>query len=162
MTVSFHKFGAFFPNTGHLLDTGKDGGMNYAVNVPLRDGMDDASYKSMFEPIMSSVMECYRPEAIVLQCGADSLAGDRIGPFNLSMRGHANCVQFMKSFNVPLMILGGGGYTVNNVARTWAFETAVCCGEDIGPELPDVSSGLNRKDYHHVSTLIVFFQIRFG
>jgi histone deacetylase 1/2 len=56
-------------------------------------------------------MEWYRPNAIVLQCGSDSLAGDRIGPFNLSMKGHAECVKFVKSFGLPLLLLGGGGYT---------------------------------------------------
>ena len=32
-------------------------------------------------------MDVYRPSAIVLQCGADSLAGDRLGCFNLSLKG---------------------------------------------------------------------------
>ncbi|CAI8020593.1 Histone deacetylase 6 [Geodia barretti] len=32
-------------------------------------------------------MEVYRPSAVVLQCGADSLAGDRLGCFNLSLKG---------------------------------------------------------------------------
>jgi histone deacetylase 1/2 len=41
--------------------------------------------------------------------GTDSLAGDRLGVFNLSSDGHAACVEFMKSFNLPLMLLGGGG-----------------------------------------------------
>jgi histone deacetylase 1/2 len=41
----------------------------------------------VFQPIISQVMEWYRPEAIVLQCGADSLAGDKLGCFNLSMEG---------------------------------------------------------------------------
>ena len=38
--------------------------------------------------VMSRVMEVYRPSAIVLQCGADSLAGDRLGCFNLSLKGY--------------------------------------------------------------------------
>lgn len=33
-------------------------------------------------------MEFYQPTAIVLQCGADSLANDRLGCFNLSTKGH--------------------------------------------------------------------------
>ena len=45
----------------------------------------------------------------------DSLSGDRLGPFNLSMRGHANCVNFVRSLGVPMMVLGGGGYTIRNV-----------------------------------------------
>lgn len=32
-------------------------------------------------------MEWYRPGAVILQCGADSLAEDKLGVFNLSMRG---------------------------------------------------------------------------
>lgn len=37
--------------------------------------------------IISKVVETYQPGAIVLQCGADSLAGDRLGCFNLSIDG---------------------------------------------------------------------------
>ena len=39
--------------------------------------------------------------------------------------GHAKCVEYMKSFNLPLLMLGGGGYTIRNVARCWTYETAV-------------------------------------
>ena len=62
-------------------------------------------------------MERYQPEAIVLQCGADSLSGDRLGCFNLSLRGHAECVNYVRSFNIPTLVLGGGGYTIRNVSR---------------------------------------------
>lgn len=75
-------------------------------------------------------MNWYRPGAIVLQCGADSLAGDRLGCFNLSHKGHAACVQFVKRYGLPTLILGGGGYTIRNVARCWALETAACIGQD--------------------------------
>ena len=61
-----------------------------SVNFPLRDGMDDESYQSIFQPVMGKVMEVYRPEAVVLQCGADSLAGDRLGCFNLTLKGNSS------------------------------------------------------------------------
>ncbi len=144
MTVSFHKYGEYFPGTGELRDIGVGQGKNYAVNFPLRDGIDDRSYKSIFEPVIKAVMEYYRPEAIVLQCGGDSLSGDRLGCFNLSMRGHANCVNFVKSFNLPTLVLGGGGYTMRNVSRTWAYETGALVGETLGPQLP-------YNDYYEVS-----------
>ena len=89
-------------------------------------GIDDESYQSLFKPIMGKVMEIFRPGAVVLQCGADSLSGDRLGCFNLSIKGHAECVRYMRSFNVPLLLLGGGGYTIRNVARCWCFEV-MCC-----------------------------------
>ncbi|EPE09495.1 histone deacetylase rpd3 [Ophiostoma piceae UAMH 11346] len=136
MTCSFHKYGEYFPGTGELRDIGIGSGKNYAVNFPLRDGIDDKSYKSIFEPVISAVMTYYQPDAVVLQCGGDSLSGDRLGCFNLSMRGHANCVDFVRSFGLPTLVLGGGGYTMRNVARTWAYETGRLVGVEMNSVLP--------------------------
>ncbi|RUS17462.1 hypothetical protein BC937DRAFT_89942 [Endogone sp. FLAS-F59071] len=52
------------------------------------------------------------------------------------MKGHANCVSFVKKFNLPTLVLGGGGYTMRNVSRAWAYETGVVVGQDIGPDMP--------------------------
>ncbi|KAK4249433.1 histone deacetylase [Corynascus novoguineensis] len=136
MTVSFHKYGEYFPGTGELRDIGIGNGKHYAVNFPLRDGIDDTTYKTIFEPVIEAVMKYYQPEAVVLQCGGDSLSGDRLGCFNLSMRGHANCVNFVRSFGLPTLVLGGGGYTMRNVARTWAYETGRLVGVEMDPVLP--------------------------
>ena len=43
------------------------GGKYYSVNVPLRDGINDESYQSIFVPVMRKVMELYQPTALVLQ-----------------------------------------------------------------------------------------------
>ncbi|KAL3152707.1 hypothetical protein ABBQ38_012298 [Trebouxia sp. C0009 RCD-2024] len=137
MTVSFHKYGDFFPGTGSVEDVGIGDGKHYSVNVPLQEGMDDESYRFMFEPIMQKVMEVFQPEAIVVCGGADSLSGDRLGCFNLSLEGHAGCMEFLAKFGVPMLILGGGGYTLRNVARCWCFETSRCLGLDLDDHLPD-------------------------
>ena len=168
MTVSFHKFGEYFPGTGDLQvgkfrlttekiderkfqDIGAGRGKYYSVNFPLRDGIDDDCYETIFRPVISKVMETYQPHAIVLQCGADSLSGDRLGCFNLTLKGnliiaverandhlhtttlagHGKCVEFIKSFNLPLLLLGGGGYTIRNVARVWTSETAIALSQEI-------------------------------
>ena len=54
MTCSFHKYGEFFPGTGDLKDIGYNKGRNYSVNVPLRDGINDDNYRSVFEPVRRS------------------------------------------------------------------------------------------------------------
>jgi len=87
MTVSFHKYGEYFPGTGDLRDIGAGKGKYYSVNFPLRDGIDDEVYETIFQPVMTKVMEMYQPGAVVLQCGADSLTGDRLGCFNLTLKG---------------------------------------------------------------------------
>uniref|UniRef100_A0A8C3NSN2 Histone deacetylase n=1 Tax=Cyanoderma ruficeps TaxID=181631 RepID=A0A8C3NSN2_9PASS len=184
MTVSFHKYGNyFFPGTGDMYEVGAESGRYYCLNVPLRDGIDDQSYKHLFQPVINQVVDYYQPTCIVLQvrtnpcahtslpseaaegsegcvcvtfcplvwiwravpksfcfsvpqCGADSLGCDRLGCFNLSIRGHGECVEYVKSFNIPLLVLGGGGYTVRNVARCWTYETSLLVDEPISDELP--------------------------
>ncbi len=68
--------------------------------------------------------------------GSDSLAGDRLGVFNLSSHGHAACVAYMRAFGLPLLLLGGGGYTLVNVARCWALEAGVALGAPMDDALP--------------------------
>lgn len=147
----------YFQGTGDLRDIGAGKGKYYAVNIPLRDGMDDESYESIFVPIISKVMETFQPSAVVLQCGADSLTGDRLGCFNLTVKGHGKCVEFVKKYNLPFMMVGGGGkqfnlfsclsgicnflssssgYTIRNVSRAWTYETSVALGSEIANELP--------------------------
>ena len=55
---------------------------------------------------------------------------------NSAISPPSECVKFMKELGIPIMVLGGGGYTVRNVARCWCHETAVLLGEDINSELP--------------------------
>ncbi|OAG31850.1 histone deacetylase 1/2 [Nematocida displodere] len=136
MTISFHMHGEFFPGTGAVTDTGVEKGRGYSINVPLNSGIDDHTYQSIFQPIVGSSVEKFRPNVIVLQCGADSLAGDRLGCFNLTHRGHSSCVEFVKKLNIPVLVLGGGGYTISNVSRAWAYETAILADVEIPCEIP--------------------------
>ncbi|KAJ6245406.1 histone deacetylase 3 [Anaeramoeba flamelloides] len=76
--------------------------------------------------------------AIVMQCGADFLVGDRLGCFNLEIKGHGKCVSYVKSLNTPLLILGGGRYTPRNVAKCWTYETALLTdNSDLSEKLPE-------------------------
>jgi histone deacetylase 1/2 len=133
---SLHKYGDFFPGTGHIKDTGAKEGTGFSVNAPLTSGITDDAYERLFKPVMAKIMEVYRPGAIVLQCGADSLTGDRLGCFNLSLKGHAECCAYVKSFNIPTLVLGGGGYTIRNVARCWAYETSVLLDTEVSNDIP--------------------------
>ncbi|KAF2840941.1 histone deacetylase 3 [Patellaria atrata CBS 101060] len=142
MTLSYHKYAPneFFPGTGGLDETGpKDTyneGAHHSLNVPLKDGIDDHEYKELFKVVTGHVIEAYKPQAIVIQCGADSLGGDRLGRFNLNITAHGYCVEFVKATHLPLLIIGGGGYTPRNVARTWTHETALCVGAQLHDDLP--------------------------
>lgn len=137
MTLSFHKYnGDYFPGTGNVDEIGTGDGKHYSLNVPLRDGIEDDAYIRLFKCIVEPVLASYEPGAIVLQCGADSLGCDRLGCFNLNTKAHAECVRFVKSFNIPMMVVGGGGYTPRNVSRLWCLETSVCLDVQLESRLP--------------------------
>ncbi|PKC72528.1 histone deacetylase [Rhizophagus irregularis] len=126
MTVSFHKYdGSFFPGTGNTSEIGCG-----------LDGIDDNSYVTLFKEVMLDVRDHYQPSVVVLQCGADSLGKDRLGGFNISIKAHGECVRFIKSWQVPLLVLGGGGYRIPNVARCWTYETGILLDTELQSELP--------------------------
>ena len=70
MTVSFHRYGNYFPGTGSPSEIGFGHGKYHTLNVPFNQGLNDGQFWSVFEPVMRKVMESYQPGAIVLQCGA--------------------------------------------------------------------------------------------
>ena len=55
----------------------------------------------------------------------------------LDFKKQFQCFIFLHlQFKIPLLVLGGGGYTVRNVARCWTYETSICTGQDLAAELP--------------------------
>lgn len=61
-----------------------------------------------------------------VQSGGNLLAGDRSSDFNLvTANSHVNCLRIVHGFNLPLIMLGGGGMNMANTAKLWAYETAV-------------------------------------
>lgn len=115
---------------------GQGDGKYYALNVPLKIGCGNAAYGYLFPQIVDKVMETYRPDVIWMQCGADSLQGDLIGGFNMDLKGHGSNVTHMMKYNIPMVLVGGGGYTVQNVARAWAYETSLALNKEIPDRLP--------------------------
>ncbi|CAD2220954.1 histone deacetylase 1/2 [Angomonas deanei] len=131
-TLSLHKFGeSFFPGTGAAVDVGVDRGEYYTMNLNLWDGINDFFYTAIFQHALREVVSRFSPDVIVLQCGADSLAEDRIGLFNLSSWGHGCCVEQVRNCEIPMLVVGGGGYTIRNVAKLWAYETGILCGHKV-------------------------------
>lgn len=142
LTLSLHKFDKafFFPGTGGLDETGPDDprnpGAHHSLNAPLKDGIDDEQYIWLFKKLAGEAVAKFQPTAIVLQCGADSLGGDRLGKFNLNIRAHGECLSYIQATGLPLLVVGGGGYTARNVARLWCHETSLIVGADLRDELP--------------------------
>ena len=133
-TLSFHQYDPdnnFFPGTGGLEEIGEHHGQHCSINVPLKPGCTDSKFLFLFNKVLADTIETFRPDAIFMQCGADSLRGDTIGAFNMTIRGHSRAVKTVLGYNIPTVFSGGGGYCVENVARCWAYESLVITGKGL-------------------------------
>lgn len=142
-TLSFHQFDpdkGFFPGSGNYNEIGQDQGLFCSINAPLKEGLSDNNFTFIFKNTVDKTIECFQPDVIWMQCGADSLQGDTIGCFNLSIQAHAEAIRHVMKKNIPIVFNGGGGYHVENVVRCWTYETmAICQTEDDDMMLPEES-----------------------
>eukprot|EP00072_Mus_musculus_P063757 XP_011245972.1 PREDICTED: histone deacetylase 8 isoform X2 [Mus musculus] len=138
MTVSLHKFSpGFFPGTGDMSDVGLGKGRYYSVNVPIQDGIQDEKYYHICESVLKEVYQAFNPKAVVLQLGADTIAGDPMCSFNMTPVGIGKCLKYVLQWQLATLILGGGGYNLANTARCWTYLTGVILGKTLSSEIPD-------------------------
>jgi len=114
-TLSIHESGRW-PYSGAIGD--RAGGS--ARNLPVPRGFNDSEMDLLMESVVLPLGEQLRPEAVVLQCGADGLADDPMSGLALSNRALWHVVQGLRDMAPRLLVLGGGGYNPWAVARCWA------------------------------------------
>ena len=128
LTISIHEDGRW-PYTGRAEE--RAGGS--ARNLPVPPGFNDSELAFLIEAAVLPLLTRFRPAALVLQCGADALADDPMSGLDLSNRAYFDAVAALMGVAPRLLVLGGGGYTMRNVARCWCYET----GRLLGMDLPD-------------------------
>ena len=112
-----------FPGTGHPNETGKGAAAGTKLNIPVEPGSDDEKFVSEFSKVEEFVDNA-KPELIILQCGADSLAGDPITHLQYSSKAHRHAADVLhrlahKHCMGRIIGLGGGGYNRNNIGAAW-------------------------------------------
>ncbi|KAJ1919121.1 hypothetical protein H4219_002170 [Mycoemilia scoparia] len=105
--------------TGSINEDGKGKGKNFNLNIPLKAGLTDAAFTRIFERIMAKVFNFFSPQAVVVQCGCDGLSGDPNKIWNLTSEGYIQAINSIVQTKLPLLLVGGGGYSTPDVARCW-------------------------------------------
>jgi acetoin utilization protein AcuC len=119
-----HQDGNYlYPGTGHAWETGKDAAAGTKLNIAMPPGAGDARFLEEWERVEAHLV-AFRPQFFLLQCGADSLAGDPIANlrYTAAAHGHAAkrlCVLADQYAEGRLMVFGGGGYNRTNLALAW-------------------------------------------
>ena len=73
----------------------------------------------------------------MLQCGADAVAEDPLSRLALSNNAHWGAVAALRDMAPRLLVLGGGGYNVEAVARCWALAYGVMSEQEFPERIPD-------------------------
>ncbi|KAF2361709.1 Histone deacetylase domain [Trinorchestia longiramus] len=138
MTTSLHlKEDGFFPGTGHSEDLGHGEGQYFTLNVPYKAGISNQSFVDIVKCIIEGPLKTFSPGSVVVQCGGDALALDKLGGANLTLEGYAGALSLLLDLQLPTLLLGGGGYEPSNVARLWTYLTAVVLGVEVDSEIPE-------------------------
>ncbi|MCB8879384.1 acetoin utilization protein AcuC [Acidisoma cellulosilytica] len=131
LTVSIHEAGRW-PHTGLIGD--RAGGS--ARNLPVLAGYNDTEARFLLHEAVLPLIQRFRPQAIMLQCGADSLEEDPLARLSLSNNAYWAAVAAVMPLSPRLILLGGGGYNPFTVARCWAGIWATVNGFQIPEILP--------------------------
>jgi len=122
--ADIHEDGRFlYPGTGHAGETGQGDAFGKKLNIPLAPGAGDSDFFDAWERVEAHVAS-HRPEIILLQCGADGLAGDPLAHLHYSNAPHAHAARRLRALadqmsQGRLMAFGGGGYDLGNLAAAW-------------------------------------------
>ena len=137
LTVSLHESGQFlFPGTGEVDGLGRGEGEGYAANVPLAPYTDDETYLWVFDQVVPPLVHAFRPDILVVQLGVDTHYLDPITHMALTTHGFLSLVERVRQLPGRLIALGGGGYDLEVVARSWTLAFAALAGLPTPEEIP--------------------------
>src|SRR5437899_6758971 len=138
LTISLHESGrTLFPGTGFADERGEGKGLGYSINVALPAYTDDAAYLRAFEAVVPPLVDRYRPDVLVTQQGIDPHFTDPLTHLQLSTRSRERIVRHIRDTPYPWVAMGGGGYSLDAVRRTWSIEYLVMLGADVPEDLHD-------------------------
>ncbi len=125
IVVDIHEDGRFlYPGTGHARETGRGEAAGTKLNLPLPPGAGDDEFFAAWEEGIAHLRR-FRPQFLILQAGADGLAGDPLADLKFTPAVHARATRDLRKLademcGGRLMAFGGGGYALRNLAAAWS------------------------------------------
>lgn len=124
MFADIHEDGRYlYPGTGSRSETGRGEARGTKLNIPMPPGAEDAAFFSAWEEV-EAYLAANPPQLLLLNCGADSLAGDPITHLAYSENAHGHAASRLRELaerycEGRVLGMGGGGYNRTNLARAW-------------------------------------------
>jgi acetoin utilization protein AcuC len=131
LMISVHEENRW-PRTGRITDRG----VGQVFNLPVPRGLHDDDMALIRDALILPAVAGFRPDAIVLQCGADAVLEDPQSRLCLSNNTHWAIVAALRPLAPRYLVLGGGGYNPWSVGRLWTGVWATLAGAEIPDRLP--------------------------
>lgn len=122
--ADIHEDGRYlYPGTGAAHETGTGAARGTKLNIPMPPGAGDEEFRAAWQRVEDHV-EAAKPQFILFQCGADSIAGDPLTHLEYTPAAHGYaaerlCVLADRHCAGRLLGIGGGGYNRRNLALAW-------------------------------------------
>jgi acetoin utilization protein AcuC len=142
LTLDMHENGKFlYPGTGSINEIGEGKARGFKVNIPLPPLTNRECYLHAFDEIIPPLLRGFEPEVIVNQFGVDTHFDDPLAHLSLTMETYHELASRLHSLAHELcdgkyVVLGGGGYKPENVARAWAIVFCTINGTTISDNIP--------------------------
>jgi len=134
--VSFHENGKYlYPGTGFETEIGQGPGAGFKVNVPMEPGADDEIFFYLYQEIVPPLLDAFQPDFGIVLFGADPMLADPLTHLRLSNNSFADVASDLNRRFKSWVALGGGGYNLEETARTWALIWATVTGQEDESEL---------------------------
>jgi acetoin utilization protein AcuC len=123
--ADLHEDGRYlYPGTGTAEETGRGAALGTKLNIPMPPAAGDDAFREAWQRVETLIGKL-RPEFILFQCGADSLAGDPITHLAYTPEAHRHaaaglCRLAKRHCSGRLLAMGGGGYNRRNLALAWS------------------------------------------
>ena len=139
LMISVHE-ARLWPRTGPIEN---DAGGN-AYNLPVPRGFNDSEMEFVRDALILPKVVAFKPEAIVLLCGADGLEEDPLSHMALSNNAQLDVLRGLMGMAPRLLVLGGGGYNPWSVGRLWTQVWGMLNGLEAPDVLPEAAEQVLR------------------
>jgi len=146
LTISIHESGQYlFPGTGYVQEIGSGDGTGYSVNIPLGPYTQDAAWHAAFDAVIPPLVSAFKPDALFTQLGIDTHFQDPLTHLSLTTQGFNLAVQKLATLASDIgkwVAVGGGGYDLSAVARSWTMALATMANFDLPTDVPRTFTSL--------------------
>lgn len=139
LMISVHE-ARLWPRTGAL----EFEGAGNVFNLPVPRHLNDTGMARIRDELILPRVDAFRPDAIVLLCGADTVEEDPLSHLGLSNNAPWDVLRALRDRAPRLLVLGGGGYNPWSVGRLWTGVWGILNGAEFPDRLPPAAEAVLR------------------